>query len=278
MTIRARLGIAAALGVLIAGVGDRGEARAQVGAANFNPYSGYGAYGGFGTYGGFGAYGFGSYWTIDLGTLGGPRVPRQGNWAEVINVTPKWIVLQDENGRQYPVAADAIKQFLVRWPSGVDQLTKGSLVEATGVNAGSNVVVADHMDVYEEDAQKLVTPDVTNLFGANRTLAGLEEDHANQDQVSYYVTDEEAAIPNRMNVVGRPVGINPVQLQVNGTNWVTLQGGPAGMTVTQVTLGSNSFARKGDVVYLISDGLASRTLNVAMMVLYKKIPFRMFGN
>ncbi len=93
----------------------------------------------------------------------------------MINVTPKWIVVQDENGRQFPVAADAIKQFLVRWPSGVDQLTKGSLVEATGVNAGSNVVVADHMDVYEEDAQKLVTPDVTNLFGANRTLAGLEE-------------------------------------------------------------------------------------------------------
>ena len=276
MKIRMKLGIAATIGLLVAGSGWQ-QARAQIGAANYNPYSGYGAYGGFGTYGGFGAWGFGSYWTIDLGTLRGPQLPRQGTWAEVINVTSKWIVVQDEEGRQFPIAADAIKQFLIRWPSGVDQLNNGSLVEATGVNAGSNVVVADHLDIYEADAQRLVSPNVTNLFGANRTLATQEEDR-DQFSTSYYVSDEEAAIPNRINIVGHPTQASPLQIRVNATNWMTVQPGGNGMTVTQVTLGSNSFARKGDVAYIVADGTAQRSVNVAMMVLYKTIPLRQFSN
>ncbi len=276
MKIRMKLGIAATVGLLVAGAGWQ-PARAQIGSANYNPYSGYGAPGGFGTYGGFGAWGFGSYWTIDLGTLRGPQLPRQGTWAEVINATPKWIVVQDDAGRQYPIAADSIKQFLIRWPSGVDQLNAGSLVEATGVNAGSNVVVADHLDIYEADAQRLVTPNVTNLFGANRTLASLDEDR-DQLSTSYYVSDEESAIPNRMNIVGNPTQAVPLMIRVNQTNAITIQPGGGGMTVTQVTLGSNSFARKGDVAYIVADGTAQRGINVAMLVLYKTIPLRQFTN
>ncbi len=277
MKIRTNLGIAATVGLLAAGAGWH-QARGQIGSANYNPYSGYGAYGGFGTYGGFGAWGFGSYWTIDLGTLRGPQLPRQGSWAEVINVTSKWIVVQDEQGRQYPIASDAIKQFLIRWPSGVDQLTNASLVEATGVNAGSNVVVADHLDIYEADAQRLVTPNVTNLFGANRTLASLDEDRSNQFDVNYYVSDQEAAIPNRINIVGNPTQASPLQIRVNATNWMTIQPGNGGMTVTQVTLGSNSFARKGDIAYIVADSSAPRSVNVSMLVLYKTIPLRQFSN
>ena len=37
-------------------------------------------------------------------------------WAEVLSVTPKWVVLQAADGRQYPVSASALGRFIVRWP------------------------------------------------------------------------------------------------------------------------------------------------------------------
>src|SRR5262245_857599 len=59
-------------------------------------------------------------------------------WAEVVSVTPKWLVLRDEEGKQYPVSVEAIGLFLCRWPTTLDRISPGAMVEATGVDAQSN--------------------------------------------------------------------------------------------------------------------------------------------
>src|SRR6516162_9994910 len=37
-----------------------------------------------------------------------PQLPPQGAWGEVINATPRWIVIQNHSGQQFPIALDDI--------------------------------------------------------------------------------------------------------------------------------------------------------------------------
>ena len=46
-----------------------------------------------------------------------PQLPPQGAWGEVINATPRWLVIQNHSGQQFPIALEDIGEFLVRWPS-----------------------------------------------------------------------------------------------------------------------------------------------------------------
>src|SRR5262245_36743402 len=62
--------------------------------------------------------------------MGLPRLPPQGAWGEVINVTSRWIVIQNHSGQQFPIALDDINEFLVRWPIGLDILNNDAVVEA----------------------------------------------------------------------------------------------------------------------------------------------------
>jgi hypothetical protein len=79
-----------------------------------------------------------------------------------------------------------------------------------------------------------------------------------------------------MHVVGNAVNLAPVRLGVPGNNIVTLlPSTPDGMTITQVTFGTNSFARKGDLVYLKPiqgrNPAGEKSLMLSQAVLYKKV-------
>jgi hypothetical protein len=260
--IRVRLGIAAAIGLLVAG-GSSFQARAQVGIVTPNPYGADGAYN-----------------TFNTGGLQQVRLPPQGVWTEVISVTQKWMVVQNQLGQQFPIAADRVRLFLIRWPTSTDQLSPQSMIEVTGPDAGSNVVIADHIDIYEGDAQSLVSPAVNNLYGYNRTLSAYDVDQQNTYGVVYWMSPEEYAIPSRMHIVGHyaggGVGGESVRVSGYGQNWYTIQPSVNGMSVTQVTLGNNSYARRGDIVYIVPENVGPRSLDVAQLVLYKKMPLRMF--
>src|SRR5271166_6327562 len=75
-----------------------------------------------------------------------PQLPPQGAWGEVINGTTRWIVVQNHSGQQFPIAIDDIQEFLIRWPTSMNDLNPNgqSLVEAVGQDAGSNVVRVNH--------------------------------------------------------------------------------------------------------------------------------------
>jgi hypothetical protein len=218
---------------------------------------------------------------------GGPPqlgMPIRGTWAEVINVTSKWMVVQNEAGQQFPIATDHVRQFLIRWPLPTSAITPQSMLEVTGVDAGSNVIVSDHLDVYENEAQSLVSPTVTNLFGGYQALS-----YGNYQTLSSYGTAETdpfgigaflasqgGTSPVRLHVVGHAISNDPIQVAGFGLNWYSLQPSLAGMSVTQVTLGSNSYARRGDLVYVVPENIGPRSVDVAQLVLYKRIPLRQF--
>src|SRR5712671_612480 len=78
-----------------------------------------------------------------------PPPPPRGAWGEVIMANEKWVVVQNHEGQQFPIAADSINQFLIRWPYSINALTNQSWVEAIGLDMGSNTVQTNHIDVCE---------------------------------------------------------------------------------------------------------------------------------
>src|SRR4051812_42945222 len=113
MKVSSRLGVAVAFGLIVAfGSGFRVRAQvhvtdyATIPFGNFNPF-----------------------------VSGGPpqaAMPTRGTWAEVINVTSRWMVVQNESGQQFPIASDRVRQFLIRWPLPTNQISPQSLLEVTG--------------------------------------------------------------------------------------------------------------------------------------------------
>jgi hypothetical protein len=261
MKIRVRLVVATAFGLFVAG-GSIFQAQAQIGIVSPNPYGGDGAYN-----------------TFNSGGLQQTRLPPQGIWSEIISVNAPWIVIQNQNGQQFPISSDQIRQFLIRWPSTTDALVNNrSVIEVTGPDAGSNTIIADHIDVYEGSDQNLVSPAVNNFYGFNRTVSAFDTDQQNTYGVVYWMTPEEYAIPDRMHVVGQSVGggTGGVKVAGFGQNWYNIQPSANGMSVTQVTQGNISYAKPGDLVYFIPEAVGQKSLTVSQLVLYKKIPLRQF--
>src|SRR6185437_5420933 len=96
-----------------------------------------------------------------------PHLPPQGAWGEVINVTSRWVVIQNHSGQQYPISVDNLGEFLVRWPSSVEELGRQSVVEAVGQDLGSNVLRTTHIDVFEGADRSLDAPTYNSTLPIN---------------------------------------------------------------------------------------------------------------
>jgi hypothetical protein len=226
-----------------------------------------------------------NYWHMNKGGYQDIVQGRTGQWAEVITATPRWLIVADEDGRQYPIASDRVRQFLIRWPSSTTTFTNASMIEVTGPDAGSNVIIAEHIDQYEGTARTLVTPTVNNFYnnygfnynyGYSQTMAPWNVAPMTTFQSTYFGMPFGYATPLPLHIVGVALANDPVRISGAGENWYTIQPSSNGMTVTQVTTGDNSFARRGDLVFLILDSMSPRSLDVSQMVLYKKIPIGAF--
>src|SRR5438874_1362942 len=53
------------------------------------------------------------------------NLSQQGEWAEVVTVTAKWMVLMNQQGQQFPVAINNIGLFVIRWPTTLDKVAQG---------------------------------------------------------------------------------------------------------------------------------------------------------
>lgn len=218
-----------------------------------------------------------------------PPTPPQGAWGEVIMANTKWLVVQNHQGQQFPIATDAVGQFLIRWPTTFSSLTPESVIEAIGQDLGSNVLTTDHVDVFEGADRSLVAPTYTSLLpnnrlvtavdpGFNRFMNGFDIGSQNLLYGWAYPTDPgQLGIPARLHVVGNAIGINPLRVSVLGNNFASVLPAEGGvMSITQMTRGNSSFAEKGDLVYLMPTELSPRTVVLSQLVLYKKIPLRQF--
>jgi hypothetical protein len=218
-----------------------------------------------------------------------PQLPPQGAWGEIINVTSRWLVIQNHSGQQYPIAVEDIGEFLIRWPSSVDSLGRQSVVEAVGLDLGSNVIQTSHIDVFEGADRSLVAPTYNSLLPNNAVVTTIDPgfnrfmnawDYGGQNLLygwAYPVAPGTQGIPARLHVVGNVLEREPLQLTAPGNNFaavVTEPGVP--MSVSQVTRGAISSVRKGDYAFLMPQEITPRGLILSQLVLYKSIPLRQF--
>jgi hypothetical protein len=219
-----------------------------------------------------------------------PQLPPQGAWGEVINATPRWLVIQNHSGQQYPIALEDIGEFLVRWPGSVNQMTAESVVEAVGNDLGSNVVEVTHVDVFEGTDRSLVTATYNSVLANNASVTTIDPtfnrmmnawDYAGQSMLygwAFPVMNGANGIPSRLHIVGSVIERVPLRLAVPGNNFATVvPGNNVQFTVSQVTRGAMNYARKGDYAFLLPRAINPRGLAVSQLVLYKTIPLRQFN-
>ncbi len=207
----------------------------------------------------------------------------------MINVTSRWIVIQNHSGQQYPIAAEDIGEFLARWPSSPDALGPQSVVEAVGRDVGSNIAEVSHVDVYEGADRSLVQPTYNSLLPNNAVVTAIDPsfnrfmngwDYVGQSRLyswTYPTGLSTATAPVRLHVVGTVIQRYPLQLSLPGNNFATVVAGANGQyTMSQVTRGSLDIARKGDYVFLMPRQINPKGLVVSQLVLYKSMPHRTF--
>jgi hypothetical protein len=216
-----------------------------------------------------------------------PPPPPRGAFGEVIFANAKWLVVQNEAGQQFPVAADSIGQFLIRWQAGVRDLSPAVLVEAVGIDQGGMTIRTDHIDIFSGSDMALVRPGYTSVLPINKPVTAIDPtyqrwmsayDIAAQNTVYSWVYPTftgDNGIPGQMHAVGTPLAMNPLRLGVTGNNFVTVvPANPGVMSITQVTQGSPSFAKKGDTAFLTPvqgrSAVGEKSLNLSQVVLYKK--------
>ena len=220
----------------------------------------------------------GSWAARALGGMNKPSVAPQGVWGEVIMANGRWIVIQNAAGQQFPIDFNAIRQFVVRWPTRLDVMAPNALLEVTGVDAGSNRVRTNHIDVYEGSARNLVTPTMLRMLGANRVITPLDVDQAQTYGAMFPFSPAEAGIPPRIHAVGHVVGVDPVRIGVDVTNWIDIFPDADGLDMTQVTLGTPTHVKKGDLVYYIPEGAGVKSLAISRLILYKTMFYRNYAN
>ena len=227
-----------------------------------------------------GAGGFADSYTNPLSGMLVPRVPPQGEWAEVMTVTPKWLVIQNQNGQQFPISLAGVQLFLMRWPTSLEAIAPGALLEATGIDLSSNQIATDHVDVYEGTAHQLgVTPTIQTIIGFNRILTPFDIDQQNTFGIDFYrfLTPGEMNLPRRLHVVGPLANLNPLRIAIGGGNSIAVLPASGSFYMSSVTPGSVTFVKKGDLVYFVPLEVTPKSLNLAQLVVYKKIPFSQFS-
>ena len=70
--------------------------------------------------------------------------------------------------------------------------------------------------------------------------------------------------------------LNPLRLNVPGNNIATVLPASGNISMTQVTRGSSSFAKKGDLAFMMPMEVTPKSLVLSQLVLYKKIPLNQF--
>jgi len=223
-----------------------------------------------------------------------PQLPPQGAWGEVINVTARWIVVQNHAGQQFPIAIEDIQEFLIRWPTSINALTGQSIVEAVGQTPGSNIIRAGHIDVFEGPDRTLVAPTNLEMLPNNMVVTTLDPgfnrfmnpwDYAGQNMLygwAYPVPANISGIPSRQHVVGNVLDRNGqdqmVRVGLLGNNFATIVPDDTGqMTVTRVTRGIPALARTGDFAFMLPLQITPRGLILSQLVLYKQIPLAQFN-
>jgi hypothetical protein len=197
-----------------------------------------------------------------------------GFWAEVVSVSDKWLVVQNERGQQFPIALNSasVDLFLIRWPTTPDRLDRDCLIEVTGLSGNNNVIASDHADVFRGASALLVAETVQPLVEARPLLNPMNILMMNIFGPVYLLPPGEINLPRRLHVVGFCVGNNPIRIAQGGNVFFTVVPG----TLTEVTPGLPRLIRPGDLAFCLVLNWNNQTLQLGQLVIYKPMPIDQF--
>lgn len=211
-------------------------------------------------------------------------------WTEVLTATDKWLVLRNPDGQQFPVAYDAINLFVIRWPTTIDRVSPLALIEVTGQNIQSNRIQTSQVDVYEGAAQQLVVPGLQVMSNRGYPVNTFDFTY-NADAygapfpgLENPIQGNQWAPSGPMHLVG-PL-LNRVPLIVGfplqtglaaSSNAFFIVPSPAGLQLSQVTLGTPSLVQPGDIAFMVADSARPRSLTLVQLVVYKGMPIDRFA-
>ncbi|HEU5117367.1 MAG TPA: hypothetical protein VFT74_12055, partial [Isosphaeraceae bacterium] len=94
----------------------------------------------------------------------------------------------------------------------------------------------------------------------------------------WMMNPNEAILPMRLHLVGPPVNKIPLQIGTAGNSFITVVPAPNGLSMSQVTLGTFTVLRPGDIAYVVNrrGQETPRTLNLTQLVVYKQVPLDQF--
>jgi len=198
-------------------------------------------------------------------------------WAEVLSVTPKWVVLQTADGRQYPVSSEAMGRFIVRWPILPTMVSATALVEVEGASPSVNMILTNNVEVYEGAARNFVQPSfltptdagILRQYDATYTFGF---DSMNQFW-SLYPSQPAVGMTNvpLMTYMVAPV-VNIVPLMLGTPSNQMLRVAPANgqsYNLTRIVIGSMDQLRPGDLVYAVPQAATPRSMGLSVMIVYK---------
>lgn len=213
--------------------------------------------------------------------LQAPQFPASGGWGRILTVTNRWLVLENEQGQQFPVAFDSIGLFVMRWPTSPSRIAPTALIEVTGLDIGSQRVQTSHVDVYDGTARNMVTPAYLPVVGYGRVLTPFDWEEQNNLGINYHYSmlPGEERMPARLHVVGPPASTFPLTIGIPGNTAVAVVPMPSGLTMTQITEGAPSFVQPGDMAFVspLPMGSTPRSLALSQLVVYKSMPMDQFG-
>jgi hypothetical protein len=200
------------------------------------------------------------------------KLPPNGGWAEVIAVTPEWLVIQNERGQQLPIEVSRIGTFSIRWPIELDRVALGTMAEVIGRDLGTNQILADQVDLFEGRSANLISPSIERIADSGRRMDVLDLDLRTPDGTGSFrfLQPDDLAAPLRLHVVGPVVSLHPLRIGVQAINPVTVFPGSESFLINSVTPGSPETVHKGDIVYFASIEAMSRSLILGELVVYKK--------
>jgi hypothetical protein len=164
----------------------------------------------------------------------------------------------------------------------LDRISPTALVEATGVNAQSNRLLTDHLDIYEGGARNLVAPGLVMISGNNRGWRPIDftfNADVYGDPFPGLGPPIQGGVysgPARMHIVGPLISKTPVMVAWEGNNAMTVIGGPAGVSLSQITPGNIRDVKPGDLVYFAAVDARPKSLVLEQLVVYKAMPIDQF--
>jgi hypothetical protein len=202
-----------------------------------------------------------------------PKFAPQGDWLEVLTATPRWLVLQNQKGQQFPVDLDAVDLFLMRSPTTPERLGPDAWVAVFSLNRQSDRVVTDHLDVFQGAAKSL-------LPAPRRGPVNERGDYIFPLLMDTYETGfgddfrrwPVDGLPEYLDLVGKIVQGRPLVVESPDNTRITVVGPQGPPALSLVTFGSSATVLPGDQAWCLITSATPRTLILEQLWIHKAVP------